>query len=63
MSKIKAPTFGPNTGAMGGASGVAGGASGGGVKAPEPQRVYVVETDITRTQNRVEVVEERAKIG
>lgn len=63
LSKIKAPTFGPNTGAMGGASGVAGGAAGGGVKAPEPQRVYVVETDITRTQNRVEVVEERAKIG
>lgn len=63
LSKIKAPTFGPNTGAMGGASGVAGGSSGGGVKAPEPQRVYVVETDITRTQNRVEVVEERAKIG
>ena len=63
LSKIKAPTFGPNTGAMGGASGVAGGASGGGSKAPEPQRVYVVETDITKTQNRVEVVEERAKIG
>jgi phage-related protein len=62
LSKIKAPTFGPNTGAMGGASGVAGGA-GGGSKAPEPQRVYVVETDITSTQNRVEVVEERAKIG
>jgi len=63
LSKIKAPTFGPNTGAVGGATGVAGQGQGGGVKAPEPQRVYVVETDITRTQNRVEVVEERAKIG
>ena len=63
LSKIKAPTFGPNTGAVGGATGVAGQGQGGGVKAPEPQRVYVVETDITSTQNRVEVVEERAKIG
>lgn len=63
LSKIKAPTFGPNTGAVGGATGVAGQGQGGGVKDPEPQRVYVVETDITSTQNRVEVVEERAKIG
>lgn len=63
LSQIKAPTFGPNTGAVGGASGVAGQGQGGGVKSPEPQRVYVVETDITSTQNRVEVVEERARIG
>lgn len=28
----------------------------------KPQRVYVVETDITSTQNRVSVIEDRAKI-
>jgi hypothetical protein len=28
----------------------------------EPQKVYVVETDITSTQNRVSVIEDRAKI-
>lgn len=29
---------------------------------PKPQRVYVTETDITSTQNRVAVIENRAKI-
>jgi hypothetical protein len=28
-----------------------------------PQKVYVTETDITSTQNRVAVIEDRAKIG
>jgi hypothetical protein len=30
---------------------------------PKPQRVYVTETDITSTQNRVAVIENRAVIG
>jgi hypothetical protein len=63
LSQIKAPTFGPNTGAIGGASGVIGDMNKSQMPEPTPQRVFVVETDITSTQNRVEVVEERAKIG
>jgi hypothetical protein len=63
LSTIQAPTFGPNTGAVGGASGIAGDMNNTPMNQPQPQRVYVVETDITSTQNRVEVVEDRAKIG
>lgn len=34
----------------------------GGATTPPPQQVYVLETDITSTQNRVSVIENRAKI-
>lgn len=56
------PEFGINSGAVGGASNIAGE----GVQAPvqnQPQQVYVVETDITSTQNQVEVVETSAQFG
>lgn len=62
LSKIKIPTFGFDTGAIGGSAGVAG-VRRGTLRQDNPQKVYVVESDITKAQNRIEIVEERAKIG
>jgi len=62
VSDIVPPEFGINSGAAGGASNIAGA----NVQAPvvnQPQQVYVVETDITGTQNNVAVVETSAEFG
>jgi len=53
------PTFGANSGA--GVNGI--NPSGGGSNGPGPQRVFVTQTDISNQNNRVEVLQSRARIG
>lgn len=61
-SNIIPPEFGINSGAVGGASNIASQ----NIQAPvvnQPQQVYVVETDITNTQNNVSVIETSSQFG
>lgn len=56
--------FGVNTGAVGGASNIEGlGQPAGGGGTSGPQRVYVVESDISSVQNRVNVIQADSTIG
>jgi hypothetical protein len=63
-SSARTDLFGVNTGAVGGASNIEGlGQPSGGGGSTGPQRVYVVESDITRVQDRVSVIQSDSTIG
>lgn len=63
VNTVSTQLFDVNTGAVGGAQNIEGMGNTGVERGMGPQRVYVVESDITSTQNRVNTIESDATIG